>query len=104
MRDRLLLQTELRKYEKRLIEDWELVFDAMRDELGDAAADEAMARAARDVLAWAERTTIAIRPNVSEPFVTRGSLHMLADEGRLGWHPDFRNRLASILGASERVA
>ena len=24
-----------------------------------------------------------------EPFVTRGSFHMLADEVRIGWHPLF---------------
>jgi len=104
MRDRLLLQTELGKYEKRLLEEWELVFEAMRNELGDDAAEEAKAAAARSVLTWAERTTIPIRASVTEPFVTRGSLHMLADDGRLGWHPEFRSRLADVLGAREHAA
>lgn len=104
MRDRLLLQTELGMYEKRLLEEWELVFEAMRNELGDDAADDAKAAAARSVLTWAERTTIPIRASVTEPFVTRGSLHMLADDGRLGWHPEFRHRLASVLGAKEHAA
>lgn len=104
MRDRLLLQTELGKYEKRLLEEWELVFEAMRDELGDDAADDAKAAAARSVLTWAERTTIPIRASVTEPFVTRGSLHMLADDGRLGWHPEFRSRLAEVLSAKEHAA
>jgi hypothetical protein len=34
---------------------------------------------------------------VTEPFVTRGSLHMLADEQHVGWHPEFRTRLAGLL-------
>jgi hypothetical protein len=73
----------------------------MRDELGDAATDEAKETAARSVLAWAERTPILIRPNVTEPFVGRGSFHMLSDEKRIGWHPEFVNRLALLLSVKE---
>lgn len=98
MRDDLLLVGELDKYERRLIEEWEIVFEAMRDELGAEATDNAKEQAARTVLQWAERTPIPIRLNVTEPFVTRGSLHMLADEVRVGWHPEFRERLAKLLG------
>ena len=98
MRDDLLLIGELDKYERRLIEEWELVFEAMRDKLGAEATDNAKEQAARNVLQWVERTPIPIRLNVTEPFVTRGSLHMLADEVRVGWHPEFRERLAKLLG------
>ena len=76
------------------------MFEAMRDDVGDDATDEAQEQAARSVLAWAERTPIPIRPSVTEPFVTRGSLHMLADEARIGWHPEFRARLAALLRAT----
>lgn len=97
LRDDLIVGLDLHKYEKRLSEEWEVVFEAMRDDLGDAATDEAKEQAARSVLAWAERTTIPIRPSVIEPFLCRGSLHLLADDARIGWHPEFRNRLASLL-------
>lgn len=97
LREDLVVGMDLHKYEKRLAEEWELVFEAMRDELGDDAADEAQAKAARSVLAWAERTTIAIRPNVTEPFVSRGSMHMLADGEQIGWHPEFRSRIEYLL-------
>ena len=96
----LVVDLELSKYEKRLIEEWEIVFDAMRDELGSSTTDEAKEAAARDVLKWAERTPFPIRSNVTEPFVCRGSFHILADEARLGWHPDFQDRLAQLLSAS----
>lgn len=99
IRDDLVVGLDLHKYEKRLCEEWELVFEAMRDDVGDTATDEAQEQAARSVLAWAERTTIPIRPSVTEPFVSRGSLHMLSDEARIGWHPDFRARLESVLSA-----
>ena len=103
MRDRLVLHTELGKYEKRLLEEWELIFAGMRDELGDETTDDAKESAARSVLRWAERATIPIR-EVTEPFITRGSLHMLADDGKLGWHPEFRERLAALLGRKEKTA
>ena len=104
IRDDLVVGLDLQKYEKRLCEEWDLVFEAMRDDVGDAATDDAQEKAARSVLAWAERTTIPIRPNVTEPFVSRGSLHMLSDEARIGWHPEFRARLESILSAKESAA
>ncbi|OGR41950.1 MAG: hypothetical protein A2X35_11630 [Elusimicrobia bacterium GWA2_61_42] len=99
LRDDLVVGLDLHKYEKRLCEEWELVFEAMRDNLGDVAADEAKEHAARSVLAWAERAAIPIRLNVTEPFVCRGSLHMLADEAKIGWHPEFSDRLTAILTA-----
>jgi hypothetical protein len=99
LRVELAVKMELDKYEKRLAEEWELVFEAMRDDLGDDATEEAKEMAARLVLTWAERATIPIRPNVTEPFVSRGSFHMLSDEQQIGWHPEFRRRLALILSA-----
>lgn len=101
LRDDLVIGLDLHKYEKRLSEEWEIVFEAMRDDLGDAATDEAKELAARSVLAWAERATISIRPNVVEPFLCRGSLHLLADDARIGWHPEFQERLAALLHDKE---
>lgn len=102
LRHDLLMVGDLHTYERRLAEEWELVFEAVRDELGGDAADNAKEAAARKVLEWAERTCIPIRPAVIEPFVSRGSFHILADGLRVGWHAEFRERLAHLLegGAS----
>lgn len=99
LRDDLLLIGNLDVYEKRLVEAWELVFQAMKDELGENIVEDEKQRAARAVLKWAEGISISIRPSVTEPFVTRGSLHMLADKVRIGWHPDFRDKLAALLSS-----
>jgi hypothetical protein len=101
LRNDLLLIGDLTQYERRLVEEWELVFEGVKDELGDKAAEAAQQKAAREVLKWAESISLPIRPGVTEPFVTRGSLHMLADEVRLGWHPQFHDRLAALLQAKE---
>jgi len=99
LRDDLLVQLDLTKYEKRLSEEWELIFDAMGDEVGVDASEAEKELAARQVLAWAERELIPIRSGVTEPFLCRGSFHMLSDEIRIGWHPDFRDRLKTVIEA-----
>ncbi|MBN9167705.1 MAG: hypothetical protein BGO98_11175 [Myxococcales bacterium 68-20] len=99
LREDLLLVGDLTRYERKLVEEWELVFEAAKDEIEATAVEAAKRKAARAVLAWAEQASIAIRPGVTESFVVRGSFHMLADEAppRIGWHPDFHDRLAEIL-------
>lgn len=100
----LAVELEQARYESRLVEEWQYVFEDMRNELGDEATDDAMEKAARGVLAWAEQRVFPIRPGVSEPFVSRGSFHRLANERtgeglypRIGWHPEFKTRLANLL-------
>jgi hypothetical protein len=58
-----------------------------------------MARAGRAILKWAEDAHVPIRSGVNVPWVCRGSLHMLAEDRRLGWHPDFEARLRAIFDA-----
>jgi hypothetical protein len=104
LRDDLILTDDLSQYERRLIDEWELVFEAMKDELGEAAAEEAKQTAARRVLQWAEHVAMPVRPDVTEPFIARGSFQMLSDEVRLGWHPDFQVRLADLLQSKGTAA
>jgi hypothetical protein len=99
MRDDLVLVGELDRYESQLASEWKICFERIKDELGTDAAEEAKRKAAHRVLEWAETVIIPLR-TVTTPFMTRGSLHMLADEVKVGWHPDFRDRLASLLVGS----
>lgn len=100
VREELVVALDISRYEKRLSEEWSNVFDAMCDELGDAATEKEKKVAARSVVKWAERISIPIRPGVTEPFLCRGSLHMISDEGRVGWHPEFRDVLESFFSVS----
>jgi hypothetical protein len=103
-RDELLLDADLEKYDRRLCEEWELQREQVRDELGAAPTEDAMQTAGRAILKWAEDVVLPIRPGVSVPWVCRGSLPMLADELRVGWHPDFEGRLSAILGVANEGA
>jgi hypothetical protein len=96
----LLFDADLDKYDKRLQAEWELQYGQVCDELGPDATDAAMAQAGRALLKWAEDAHISIRSGVNVPWVCRGSLHMLAEDMRVGWHPQFETRLKAALDAA----
>jgi hypothetical protein len=74
----------------------------MADDVGEEAAEEQMRAQAKKLYAWVEQDArFKIRPGCDEPFVTTGSYQMLADEKRVGWHPDFEARLMTLLEPAE---
>jgi hypothetical protein len=96
--ENLLRAGEIGEYERRLVEEWESRFAIMEDELGAAAAEEDKRRQAKAIYAWVEQNArYPIRPGCDEPFITKGSYQLLADELRVGWHPDFMARLMTLL-------
>jgi len=92
---------ELTKFEIELVDEWEREFDWMLDMLDDdadeAAKQQAGKRMLRQLLA---QTGITVRARYNEPFFTRGKRHVLADAGRIGWHPDFESRIQELLRVS----
>lgn len=99
IREDLLLVGELDRYERRLVEEWQIQFERMKEELGDKAAEKAKKKSAQALYRWVEaEADLPIRTNCTAPFVTRGSYHMLADRFHVGWHPDFLERLKKVLG------
>jgi hypothetical protein len=97
IREDLLLVGELDKYERCLREEWELQFARVADELGDNAAEQAKREAAQKVYNWMEESNYPIRPQVRERSMTRGSFHILSDRLKIGWHPEFMQRLQQVL-------
>ncbi|MEW5788283.1 MAG: ABC-three component system protein [Pseudomonadota bacterium] len=95
-RDDLLFDADLQQYDQRLLSEWELTRDQVCDELGAESSEEEMTKAGRAILKWAEDAVVPIKTGVTVPWVCRGSLHMLAEDRRLGWHPDFEERLRAI--------
>ena len=101
VRESLLIGGEIEKYENRLIDEWQRYKFAIIDEKIDENSSETeFKRIGKDVLTWMELTAdYKIRPNVTEPYVMRGSYHILADSDppRVWWHPKFIERLAELL-------
>jgi hypothetical protein len=98
LREGFLHLGELDNYDRRLCEEWDTRFAIMAQNLGEPAAEEAMRLAARKLYEWAElENALFIRPACTEPFVSRGSLQILSDNGAVGWHPQFIERLKHLL-------
>lgn len=102
MREDLIYVGELDCYEERLVEEWDLLFQQMCDDLGQSAAEENKKIAAQNLYRWVESGAHHfIRPAVIEPAISRGTYQILADDSRVGWHIEFRQRLKELLERKE---
>lgn len=102
VREDLLLVGELGRYEERLVEEWDILYQQMRDRLGRRASEAAKKHKAQTLYEWVETATHPqIRPGVSEAFVSRGSYQILSEAQRVGWHVEFRDRLRQLLELPE---
>lgn len=98
LRRELLGVGELDRFERQLVEEWEFVFANLTAELSGDVDESEKQRCGRDVLAHlADNARARIRARYEETFMTRGTLHGLADERRVGWHPEFEDRLEVLL-------
>ena len=105
-RESLVVAGEVEDYEDRLVDEWNRYKDVVFERLDDASADEALLDAGNALYNWAEFESgkidsLRIRQRVTEPYVLRGSFHMLADASptpRVYWHPRFLERLGRVLG------
>ena len=92
-REYLVDATEMTDYERRLIEQWEPRFERMSEQTTKAEAPADPVKAAQDLIFWVETDMQQPLRNVTDRYLAVGSCHMLADDKRLGWHPDFRRLL-----------
>ena len=107
-RENLLVSGEIEDYENRLVDEWSRYRDVVYEDLDENSAEEVLLRAGKELYKWADQQSgniesLRIRARVTEPYVTRGSFHMLADaapEPRVYWHPRFLERIGKILRVS----
>jgi hypothetical protein len=107
-RENLLVSGEVEEYEDRLTDEWNRYKDVIFEKLKDDSAENALCEAGVTLYNWAEFETgkiesLRIRARVTEPYVLRGSFHILADgnpEPRVYWHPRFMDRLRKMLGVN----
>jgi hypothetical protein len=107
-RENLLVLGEVEEYEDRLTDEWGRYKDVAFEKLKDDSAEEALREAGVTLYNWAEFETgkiesLRIRARVTEPYVLRGSFHILADatpEPKVYWHPRFLDRLGELLGVA----
>lgn len=97
VREDLLLVGELETYERRLVDEWERLFERMKENLGDHAEETTLQHEGRALFNAVEDLELNIRPRCNEPYIMRGSFHLLANQLRVGWHADFVQRLNQLL-------
>ena len=93
--DHLVMVDELPEYDKRLTMQWSDLFYRMKEDLAASSSDEQTLRDSgrKHYNATIDRN-VKIRPDVSDPYVMRGSLHILADKLTIGWHPNYVEMMA----------
>jgi hypothetical protein len=96
---------ELGRFEDDLRDEWEREFEFMVEDVDEKADEDAKQKAGREFLRKVlDLTQVTVRAQYNEVFFARGKRHELADRGLMGWHPEFRDRLASLLlGPPEHV-
>jgi hypothetical protein len=104
-RANLLVSDEIEKYEDKLVDEWARYRELVCENITDESVEEACIQAGRELYKWAEQSTgqLRIRERVTEPYVVRGTFHILANDSprpRVHWHPHFLQRLAKILEAA----
>lgn len=104
-RANLLVSDEIERYEDKLVDEWGRCRELVCENITDESAEEACIRAGRELYKWAEQSTgqLRIRERVAEPYIVRGTFHILANGSprpRVHWHPHFLQRLAKILEAA----
>jgi len=105
LREGLILPDELKLYEADLIVEWKTQFEIMRGDLGELPSETEMARLGRKLFDWADTALIRpLRPRHNDASFSRGSFHMLSNDFQVGWHPEFKERLAHLMADAARSA
>jgi hypothetical protein len=89
VREHLVFDGEIAKYEVTLIEEWQPRFQQMQDKLAGELSPAAQRAAGQEIYGWVEAEARFPFRSVTHRFLTVGSYHMLANDMRVGWHPDY---------------
>lgn len=86
-RENLILENELGDYDRKLEDSWKRKFDGESIHADPKSAADKV-KFGRLLYVWASQESVALR-NIVEKWITAGSFHGLADQLRVGWHPDY---------------
>ncbi len=93
-RENLLLDSETDRYDRGLRDAWQRRFLACTADVTGGCDDATREAQGRRVFRWAREYQKPLR-NRDEIWLSSGSFQMLADEVRIGWHPDYETLLDS---------
>ena len=88
VRKNLLLDEETNRYDRALSEAWHRRFLSYTADLTEDCDDHTKITQGKRVFRWAREYQKPLR-NRDEIWLSSGSLQILADQMRIGWHPDY---------------
>jgi hypothetical protein len=90
-REHVVLDEELERFERVLVEEWEPRYAAMCDDTSEAdGEDPRLSTGGRDIYDWVEMEARFPLRTLTSKSLNVGSYHMLANALRVGWHREFR--------------
>ena len=103
IRSRLLDLSELDEFELKLIGEFREKAAVVHEGIDPKSGNDEI-RAGQNLYSWSQVDAINfpalyLRPNLQLPYLTRGTFQMLADQLRVGWHPEYSTKLASSASA-----
>ena len=96
-RQSLLLDDEAERYDRALRDVWSRSFFNHTGDLVEDCDDRTKEDQGREVFHWARQHQMPLR-NRQEIWLSSGSFQMLADEVRIGWHPNYASLVAAWKG------
>jgi hypothetical protein len=97
-KEQLLGFDEEVNYEARLVTGWKERFLIMVEGIPNDSDDPTLAHHGSKLYEWVvteapSRSQLWFRTDFMSEYMTKGSYHMLADQLRVGWHPEYEGRL-----------
>jgi hypothetical protein len=95
VREELLNPNEENEFDKRLFDDWKRKFDLLLDETEELPEKELQKKGRQFYEHFYVRNVpqVYIRERFRESYLVTGSCHILSDKKRIGWHPEYKNKL-----------
>ena len=97
----MLLDGESERYDAELADRWLRIFSARIDESSPLSTNAEKIKFGKSIFHWANNVQIPFR-NRGELWLSAGSYQILADQVRVGWHPDFKSLLQTAEPLEEK--
>jgi hypothetical protein len=93
---------ELANFDRRLVDTWWGHFGPIKEDC-EGRPDDICRTLGLELLEWSHFAALneipPIRPHAPHSYIVQGSLQQLAEEGTVGWHPRYKELLASFMSA-----
>jgi hypothetical protein len=108
VKDQLVGFDEETNYEARLIAGWRERFSIMRELVASNGDEAVVAQQGLRLYEWIvleapSKCQLWVRPDFQSEYMVKGSYHMLAEQLRVGWHPEYEARLKPPVSAHKPV-